>query len=429
MPGSETVAPTSPPPGDPAFWDAAVGEPLPKRRFPLLGKIGIGVAILLVVAIIAGFVIHVPYSTISPGEAVSLPPLVSVNGAKSFSDSRGDIRLLFVRERNDVSVWRYVQAHFDPDVDIIKDKVLNPQGRSQQQLNGEAQQQMADAKTAATVVALSAAGFKVTPAPGLTVSDLEVGLPAEKVLDFGDVITTVNGEKLTDTQQLQNVIQRSKVGDRVTLGVVRDGKAKTVQIAVGEKDERKLIGVVLTPRFNFPVRVNVNTASIGGPSAGLAMTLAILDDLTPGNLTGAARDALPRIYVPNSESNTVDVIDPATYKVVDHFDVGVLPQHVVPSYDLAHLYVTNDDGNSLTEIDPRTAKPVRTIPVDDPYNMYFTPDGRYAIVVAERLHRLDFRDAHTFELVKSLPTPCAGVDHMDFTADGSKALVSCEFSG
>ena len=150
---------------------------------------------------------------------------------------------------------------------------------------------------------------------------------------------------------------------------------------------------------------------------------------TPGNLTGAARDALPRIYVPNSESNTVDVIDPATYKVVDHFDVGVLPQHVVPSYDLAHLYVTNDDGNSLTEIDPRTAKPVRTIPVDDPYNMYFTPDGRYAIVVAERLHRLDFRDAHTFELVKSLPTPCAGVDHMDFTADGSKALVSCEFSG
>jgi len=309
MPGSETVAPTSPPPGDPAFWDAAVGEPLPKRRFPLLGKIGIGVAILLVVAIIAGFVIHVPYSTISPGEAVSLPPLVSVNGAKSFSDSRGDIRLLFVRERNDVSVWRYVQAHFDPDVDIIKDKVLNPQGRSQQQLNGEAQQQMADAKTAATVVALSAAGFKVTPAPGLTVSDLEVGLPAEKVLDFGDVITTVNGEKLTDTQQLQNVIQRSKVGDRVTLGVVRDGKAKTVQIAVGEKDERKLIGVVLTPRFNFPVRVNVNTASIGGPSAGLAMTLAILDDLTPGNLTGGKRVAVTGTIAPDGSVGEIGAIN------------------------------------------------------------------------------------------------------------------------
>jgi YVTN family beta-propeller protein len=150
---------------------------------------------------------------------------------------------------------------------------------------------------------------------------------------------------------------------------------------------------------------------------------------TPGNITGAAREALPRIYVPNSDSGTVDVIDPATYKMVGSFAVGALPQHVVPAYDLAHLYVTNDLGNTLTEIDPRTAKPVRTIAVDDPYNMYFTPDGRYAIVVAERMQQLDFRDAHTFTLVRSVPTPCRGVDHMDFTADGTRALVTCEFSG
>jgi YVTN family beta-propeller protein len=150
---------------------------------------------------------------------------------------------------------------------------------------------------------------------------------------------------------------------------------------------------------------------------------------TPRGITGPARDAVPRIYVPNSKSDTVDVIDPATYKVVEHFTVGGLPQHVVPSYDLAHLYVTNDTGNSLTEIDPRTAKPVRTLSVTDPYNMYFTPDGRYAIVVAERNQRLDFRDAHSFALVRSVATPCRGVDHMDFTADGTKALVSCEFSG
>jgi YVTN family beta-propeller protein len=150
---------------------------------------------------------------------------------------------------------------------------------------------------------------------------------------------------------------------------------------------------------------------------------------TPGGLTGQARHALPRVYVPNSQSDTVDVIDPATYKVVGHFTVGALPQHVVPAYDLAHLYVTNDAGNTLTEIDPRTARPVRTIPVADPYNMYFTPDGRYAMVVAERLQRIDFRDAHSFALVKSVSTPCLGVDHMDFTADGTKALLSCEFSG
>ncbi|MCW2964862.1 MAG: beta-propeller repeat-containing protein, partial [Actinomycetia bacterium] len=143
----------------------------------------------------------------------------------------------------------------------------------------------------------------------------------------------------------------------------------------------------------------------------------------------AARSARPLIYVPNSQSDTVDVIDPHTYKIVGHFAVGGLPQHVVPAWDLKTLYVTNDTGNSLTPVNPVTGKPGPTIPVEDPYNMYFTPDGRYAIVVAERLHRLDFRDAHTFELRNSVSVPCAGVDHMDFSADEKYLIASCEFSG
>ena len=148
-----------------------------------------------------------------------------------------------------------------------------------------------------------------------------------------------------------------------------------------------------------------------------------------GQLTGAALHALPRIYVPNSRSDTVDVIDPRTFRIVDHFAVGGLPQHVVPAWDLKMLYVTNDTGNSLTPIDPRTGKHGADIPVDDPYNMYFTPDGRYAIVVAERLHRLDFRDAQSFRLHHSLTVPCSGVDHMDFSADEHYLIASCEFSG
>jgi len=147
------------------------------------------------------------------------------------------------------------------------------------------------------------------------------------------------------------------------------------------------------------------------------------------NLTGAARFAKPLIYVPNSQSDTVDVIDPRTYRVIRQFPVGGLPQHVVPSWDLRTLYVTNDTGNSITPINPRTGKPGTPIPVDDPYNMYFTPDGRFAIIVAERLHRLDFRNAHGFRLRHSLAVPCAGVDHMDFTADGRFLVASCEFSG
>jgi len=143
----------------------------------------------------------------------------------------------------------------------------------------------------------------------------------------------------------------------------------------------------------------------------------------------AARNAKELIYVPNSKSDTVDVINPHTYKIVEHFAVGGLPQHVVPAWDLKTLYVTNDIGNSLTSINPVTGKPGATIPVDDPYNMYFTPDGQYAIVVAERLRRLDFRDAHTFQLHHSLDVPCVGVDHIDFSADETYLIASCEFSG
>ena len=146
-------------------------------------------------------------------------------------------------------------------------------------------------------------------------------------------------------------------------------------------------------------------------------------------LAPVVRHDPPRVYVPNSKSNTVDVIDPATATVIDHFPVGVLPQHVVPAWDLKTLYVTNDRSNSLTPIDPKTGKPGPLIPVDDPYNMYFTPDGKYAIVVAERLARLDFRDPHTFRLIKSVPVGCVGVDHIDFSADGSYLIASCEFSG
>jgi YVTN family beta-propeller protein len=114
--------------------------------------------------------------------------------------------------------------------------------------------------------------------------------------------------------------------------------------------------------------------------------------------------------------------------------VGVNPQHVVPSWDLRTLWVANNaegrtDG-SLTPIDPKTGKPGTPIKVDDPYNLYFSPDGRSAIVVAEAYKRLDFRDAHTMALQSSLPTPqCDGINHGDFSIDGRYAIFTCEFKG
>jgi DNA-binding beta-propeller fold protein YncE len=149
----------------------------------------------------------------------------------------------------------------------------------------------------------------------------------------------------------------------------------------------------------------------------------------PGRLSRVVRGFRPLVYVPNSESSSVDVIDPETFRIVRHFAVGRQPQHVTPSWDLRRLWVGNGQGNSLTPIDPRTGAPGVPVRVEDPYNLYFTPDGRFAIVVAERLRRLDFRDPHTMKLRHVLPVPCQGVNHMDFSASGRYAVVSCEFSG
>ncbi|TME08208.1 MAG: YncE family protein [Chloroflexi bacterium] len=137
----------------------------------------------------------------------------------------------------------------------------------------------------------------------------------------------------------------------------------------------------------------------------------------------------PRVYVPNSDAGTVDVIDPRTFKVIDTYSVGQIPHHITPSWDMRELYVENEGSSSLTVLDIHTGKPVRTISIPFPYNLYFTPDGTKAIDVVERQMKIQFRDPHTWKLIREVPIPWPGADHLDFSADGSYMLISTEYSG
>ena len=153
-----------------------------------------------------------------------------------------------------------------------------------------------------------------------------------------------------------------------------------------------------------------------------------------GHFNPAVNGALERVYVPNVLSDDVDVIDPKTFTVIDHFRVGRSPQHVIPSWDLKTLWVAGSkrrfSSGSLIPIDPATGKPGTLIKVPDAYNMYFSPDGSSAIVVAESLNRLEFRDPQTMALKSTLPVPdCRGINHADFSIDGRYAIFTCEFSG
>jgi YVTN family beta-propeller protein len=158
-------------------------------------------------------------------------------------------------------------------------------------------------------------------------------------------------------------------------------------------------------------------------------------DTGAGMISPAAAAALPRVYVPNVGDNSVYVIDPATAKVVDRYPVPGNPQHVIPSWDMKTLWVASSApsrnlSGALTPIDPLTGKAGKPIVVRDAYNMYFTPDGTSAVIVAELMGALEFRDPQTMKLQGTLDIDgCDGLNHADFSLDGAFAIFTCEFGG
>jgi YVTN family beta-propeller protein len=166
--------------------------------------------------------------------------------------------------------------------------------------------------------------------------------------------------------------------------------------------------------------------STGLPDTGFNVYANDLSGVVPCPLCNLPQ----RVYVPNSTANTVDVIDPTTYKVIDHYAVGAIPHHIAPAWDMSALYVDNEGSSSLTVLDIHTGRPSGTINIPFPYNLYFTPDGTKAIDVVERLNRVEFRDwRHGWKLLGAVGIPWPGADHMDFSADGSYFMISTEYSG
>jgi PDZ domain-containing protein len=269
-------------------------SPLPappqSRRVPRWAKWSIGLGCVVATIVIAGFSLQLPYYAFSPGGTVPLAENITVTGAKTYPD-RGDLRLLYVREQGRISPFRWLQASLDPDIDLVKEQQVTG-GRPVEELNAEAEADMALAKSSATKVALEAAGQTVTTADGFEVLAVLPSRPAAEVLEQGDVILEADGEPLARIEDLRTAVSRHGRGESVDLKIVHDGKTKDVEVPVALVEGKPAIGVIIGPRYEFPVDVDIDTTGIGGPSAGLAMTLAILDDLTPGNLTGGDRVAV-----------------------------------------------------------------------------------------------------------------------------------------
>lgn len=221
--------------------------------------------------------------------------------------------------------------------------------------------------------------------------------------------------------------RRTRRASRASLVTLLIGLALVAAVALAADLGRRGPAVAGAPSAPPPPSPSARgVRSPPGSAPAPAATPSNVYAATTGEVRPDLRDIPPRVYVPNEHSNSVSVIDAATMTVIRTIPVGASPQHVTPSADMRFLYV-ND--SALTEIDPRTVTVTRRIPVQQPYNLYFTLDGRHAIVVAEDLDRLDLYSYPGWSFERSIHIPWKGIDHLDISANGSFLIATTEYAG
>jgi PDZ domain-containing protein len=245
---------------------------------------------LLAAFIVGATFVPLPYYLFKPGSVRDTEPLITVSGAPSYP-SDGSIGYTTVSLRQ-ATFLGLVQGWLDDDIDIYgKDRVL--QGRNvndNRQLN---LLMMDNSKQVATQVALERLGYDVNVTVGEVVTRVLPDTPAAGVLRVNDVLVAVDGERFDDADDLTRILGGKAPGDTVAVTVrATDGSEHDVDITLAPSPDdpaRGIMGVALQAvviDYDFPVDVSIDTGDVGGPSAGLAFTLAIMDDLTPGELTG-----------------------------------------------------------------------------------------------------------------------------------------------
>ena len=254
-------------------------------------------AILFFVPLAAGAVIHVPYYLISPGEARGVAELIKVKGDQAqVYEPKGKILFTTVSLAGNVNVYQALAGWLNDDVQVIDEQQITG-GASRQQVRQLNIQAMVDSKLTATKVALERLGYRVAVSgDGALVTLVSPQTPADGHLQVGDVITAVDGEAVTLHDQVVSKVRQHKPGDTIAIGFNRGGADKTVELkSIADPEGHARVGVVLQTnnlKYDFPVDVSIETGLVGGPSAGLAFTLALIDDLTEGELTGGQNVAV-----------------------------------------------------------------------------------------------------------------------------------------
>jgi Lon-like protease len=253
------------------------------------------VLVAVAVIVVAGSIVRVPYVIISPGGATPLDDqLVSVHGARTYPHE-GEFRFLTVGVTNrDPTVWRWLFAKLDDDLTIEKkEEVIGCASYAENQRFNDVLFQ--ESQDTAKTLALHELGYQVTVvSTSAVITGRLCNGPSAGTLEVGDTILAVDGTPVTTAEQVGPLVQAHQPGDDVTVTVERGEVRRDVTIRSGKHDGKAYLGIQTEtlPEEKYPFEINIDIRQVGGPSAGLAFTLALIDTLSPGNLTGGRNVAV-----------------------------------------------------------------------------------------------------------------------------------------
>lgn len=296
----------------------------PRRR--VRSYVAVGLVVVLIAFVISASVVPLPYYAFKPGAVRDTESLISVGDDTAVFPAEGSISYTTVSLRQ-ATLFGLVQGWLDDDIEVHpEDEVLGDRDADENRTFNLAL--MDDSKNVAAQVALEKLGYEVpVNCDGMQVAQVSPGTGADGVLEPADTIVSVDGEPLDQPDDLARVMEGKAPGDRVTLGVEKPGEPAAdveVELSADPQDaQRGIIGVAVQPRnvtYDFPVDLSIDTGDVGGPSAGLAFTLGILDDLTPGELTGGEDIAVTGTIQPDG---TVGPVGGTGQKAAAVRDAGI----------------------------------------------------------------------------------------------------------
>ncbi len=289
--------------------------------------------VVVIAAIVGGLLLKVPYVALVPGSAKDTEPLLAISGADEFP-SDGELLFTTVRVRQRPNLWEYLWLKADDDANVLPEEDIlgdrTPEENREFNLS-----MMNDSKRIAVAVALQELGYDAVKTDAVVVQQLVPDAPAEESLVLGDSIMAIDGEPTLNTDALVEILSGRKPGDEVGLSVQRFGEVELREISVvlaanPERPDDGFLGIQPADRpqyvNDFGFTVEIDSGSVGGPSAGLAFTLAVLDQLTAGELTGGAQVAVTGTINALGNVGPVGGVVQKTAAVVDlGADVFIVP--------------------------------------------------------------------------------------------------------